>query len=326
MLLEQILIPTAILGGMGILFGAGLAFAGKKLAVKEDERIQKVRDCLPGAGCGACGYPGCDGYAAAVVNDGAPTNRCPVGGAAAAKAISEIMGVAVEESAVRMVATVICRGDDEHCKRRFQYEGLQECRAAFLASGGDKACKYACLGLGSCAKVCPFGAIHVENGLVHIDQSLCMGCKKCIAVCPKNVIRLEPENRRSVLLCRATEKGKDVREACTAGCITCGKCERACKFGAITMVDNLPQVDMEKCVGCLECVKACPTGAMNGDLTARKKATINEDLCVGCTLCTKQCKFDAISGELKGKHTIDAEKCVGCGQCAAKCPKKAITC
>ncbi len=324
-MLEQILIPTALLGGMGVLFGAGLAYAGKKLAVPQDERIDKVRACLPGAGCGACGYAGCDGYAAAVVKEGAATNLCSVGGATAAQQIAAIMGVEADIPSVRMVATVLCRGDNDMCHSRFEYQGLQECRAAFLASGGAKACKYSCLGLGSCERVCEFDAIHVSNGLVHIDPDKCMGCKKCISVCPKNVIRMEPEHLRSVLRCRALEKGRAVRDVCTAGCIACGRCEKNCKFGAITLKDNLPVVDMDKCVGCMECVRVCPTGAMDGDLSKRKKAVIDQDACVGCTLCEKQCKFDAIRGALKEKHSVDTEKCVGCGQCALKCPKKCIT-
>lgn len=100
-----------------------------------------------GAGCGACGYAGCDSYAAAVVQEGAATNLCPVGGAAVAKKIAAIMGKEAEENPVRMVATVLCRGDNDMCHSRFEYQGLQECRAAFLASGGAKACKYSCLGL-----------------------------------------------------------------------------------------------------------------------------------------------------------------------------------
>ena len=112
-MIGEILLPAAILGGMGALFGAGLAFAGKKLAVPVDERIERVRECLPGAGCGACGFTGCDSYAAAVVNDGAPVNCCPVGGAKVAKAIGEIMGVDAGDS-VRMVATVLCQGDKDH--------------------------------------------------------------------------------------------------------------------------------------------------------------------------------------------------------------------
>ena len=234
------------------------------------------------------------------------------------------MGVDGGDS-VRMVATVLCQGDKDHCKIKYEYEGLMECRAMFLASGGDKACKYACLGLGSCARVCEFGAITITDRLVHIDPEKCRGCGKCMEVCPKSVLRMEPYGLRSVLRCRAVEKGKAVRDACTKGCIGCGKCERSCKFGAITMEDNLPVVDMEKCVSCLECVRNCPTGAMTGDLSTRKHAVINQSACVGCTLCARQCKFDAISGALKEKHSIDPQKCVGCGLCAAKCPKKAIT-
>lgn len=324
MMIQDILLPAGVLGSMGVLFGAGLAFASKKLAVPVDARVEQVRECLPGAGCGACGYTGCDSYAAAIVNDGAPVNCCPVGGASTAQRIAEIMGVEAGETR-RLVATVLCQGDSDHCKTKYAYQGLAECRAMFLASGGDKACKYACLGLGSCAKVCEFGAITVENRLVHVDPEKCMGCGKCIEVCPKSVLRLEPYGLRSILRCRAVEKGKAVRDACTKGCIACGKCERSCKFGAITMENNLPVVDMEKCVGCLECVRNCPTGAMTGDLSSRKHAVIDQSACVGCTLCAKQCKFDAITGALKEKHSVDAQKCVGCGLCAAKCPKKCIT-
>ena len=320
----DILLPAGVLGGMGVLFGAGLAFASKKLAVPVDERVEKVRECLPGAGCGACGYTGCDSYAAAVVNEGAPVNCCPVGGEKAAQAIAAIMGVEAGES-TRMVATVLCQGDSDHCKTKYTYEGLMECRAMFLTSGGDKACKYACLGLGSCARVCEFGAITIHDRLVSVDPDKCKGCGKCIEVCPKSVLRLEPYGLLSILRCRAVEKGKAVRDAFQKGCIGCGKCARNCKFGAITMENNLPVVDMGKCVSCLECVRNCPTGAMTGDLTRRKHAVIDQSKCVGCTLCDRQCKFEAITGALKEKHSIDPEKCVGCGQCAVKCPRKCIT-
>lgn len=322
--MNEILIPILAVTMIGLICGVGLAVASHVMAVKEDERFPAIRECLPGANCGACGFTGCDSYAAAVVNDGAPVNCCPVGGAKVAKAIGEIMGVDAGDS-VRMVATVLCQGDKDHCKIKYEYEGLMECRAMFLASGGDKACKYACLGLGSCARVCEFGAITITDRLVHIDPEKCRGCGKCMEVCPKSVLRMEPYGLRSVLRCRAVEKGKAVRDACTKGCIGCGKCERSCKFGAITMEDNLPVVDMEKCVSCLECVRNCPTGAMTGDLSTRKHAVIDQSACVGCTLCARQCKFDAISGALKEKHSIDPQKCVGCGLCAAKCPRKAIT-
>ena len=67
-------------------FGVLLAIASVAFRVQQDERIGLIRAALPGANCGGCGYPGCDGYASGVVNEGAATNRCSVGGAPVAQA------------------------------------------------------------------------------------------------------------------------------------------------------------------------------------------------------------------------------------------------
>ena len=76
--METVLIPVAIVSGLGLIFGIILSYVSVKFEVKADERIEAVRDVLPGANCGACGYSGCDGYAQAVV-DGASITLCPVG-------------------------------------------------------------------------------------------------------------------------------------------------------------------------------------------------------------------------------------------------------
>ncbi len=260
----QIAIPALVLTALGILFGAGLAWAGKVFAVQKDARVEAVRAALPGANCGACGFPGCDGLAAAIAAGEAPANACPVGGAAAASAIAELMGVEAE-AAIPTIATVICQGATDVCRVKYRYEGIQDCRGAALASGGSKACRYACLGLGTCERNCPFGAISMREGIAHIDKVKCTGCKTCVAVCPKNVLRMEPADRVVAVKCRASEKGKAVRDACLAGCIACGRCAKVCPHDAIIMNDNLPTIDYEKCVQCLECAKACPTGAIWGE-------------------------------------------------------------
>ena len=90
---RTIIDPIISLGGMGLIFGAGLAYASQKFAVEVDERVSAIRDILPGANCGACGYPGCDGLASAIVAGEAPVNACPVGGADAAEKIASVMGV-----------------------------------------------------------------------------------------------------------------------------------------------------------------------------------------------------------------------------------------
>ena len=76
--LGQLLKPVLSLGGLSLLFGVGLGVAAKKFAVDQDPKIDLVRDALPGANCGACGYPGCDGLAAAIVAGEAPVDACPV--------------------------------------------------------------------------------------------------------------------------------------------------------------------------------------------------------------------------------------------------------
>lgn len=85
--------PILIFVVMGIVFGVLLVVISKVFAVETDERAVKITEALPGANCGACGYAGCADYADAIVNKGAPMNACLPGGANAAAAIGEIMGV-----------------------------------------------------------------------------------------------------------------------------------------------------------------------------------------------------------------------------------------
>lgn len=61
------LVPFAVLGGLGLLLGLGLAYAAEIFKVEVDERIEKVIELLPGYNCGACGYPGCAGFGEGIV-------------------------------------------------------------------------------------------------------------------------------------------------------------------------------------------------------------------------------------------------------------------
>lgn len=325
--MNGILIATLILGGLGLLFGIILTITSKVFAVPGNPLRDALREALPGANCGGCGYPGCDGLAEALASGVAPIDACPVGGPDLAKKIAAIMGVENSQSDKnRLVAQVICQGGLDRCKTKFQYTGIQDCVAASLVSDGNKACHYACLGLGTCVRACKFDAIHIDEQrmIAVIDTDKCTSCGACVTACPKKVIAMQPEKLPVRLLCRAAEKGKLVADNCKAGCIGCEICFNECKFEAITMKNHLPQIDNEKCVGCMMCAESCPTSAIWGDYDNRLIAQIDKAECIGCTICKKTCQFEAISGERKQPHTI-TEACTGCGECVAKCPKKCIT-
>lgn len=323
--MQNILYAVIVLGGMGLLFGGVLTVASRFFAVPTNPKRDKVREALPGANCGACGFPGCDACADAIASGKASPNACPVGGAPVAAKIGEIMGVEAEKTE-RKVARVICQGDVEHCKTKFNYKGIQDCVAASLVSDGDRACKYACLGLGTCVRACPFDAIHIDERLkiAVVDADKCQSCGKCIDACPRGVLDLQPVSLPVRVQCRAAEEGFLVSDNCRVGCIGCERCAIACKFGAITLVNNLPKFDMSKCTRCMRCYEVCPTHAIWADVDHRLIAEIDKKTCIGCGMCKRTCQFEAVAGELRQKHTITAA-CTGCGECAKKCPKKCIT-
>lgn len=269
--IENILKSVVSLGGLGLVFGAALAYAAKKFAVEVDPRVVQIRDVLPGANCGGCGIPGCDGFAKAVVEGTAAPNGCPVGGPDCAIAVAEIMGVTTD-TLERKRAKVICTGTTDKCKEKYEYIGIQDCVAASLIAGGSKTCDYGCLGLGTCVRACQFDAIEIIDGrIARIIPERCTACGKCIESCPKSVIHMVPFEQAVVITCNNKETGKIVRPKCTVACIACKICVKACPFDAIDFKDNLAFIDYEKCTNCFVCVEKCPTKAIEGRLAVKEE-------------------------------------------------------
>ncbi|MEI3101926.1 MAG: RnfABCDGE type electron transport complex subunit B [Oscillospiraceae bacterium] len=166
--MSSILLAILVLGVLGGIFGAVLAVASK-IYVEVDPKQEAIRACLAGANCGGCGYPGCDGYAAAVAAGEAPTNRCVAGGAECAEKVARIMGVEAG-AAEPMVAFVPCSGTEGHAEKRFNYNGPKDCQAAMLFGGkSNKTCTFACIGLGNCVKACQFGAMEIVDGIAKVN-------------------------------------------------------------------------------------------------------------------------------------------------------------
>ncbi|NLK68723.1 MAG: RnfABCDGE type electron transport complex subunit B [Clostridiaceae bacterium] len=258
--METVLIPVAIVSGLGLIFGIILSYVSVKYEVKADERIEAVRDVLPGANCGACGYSGCDGYAQAVV-DGASITLCPVGGAGLVDSLSEIMGTGGKASE-KMVARVMCNGTWDKVTIKFDYDGILDCRSVSTMAGGPSSCVYGCVGMGCCEKVCAFDAIVVENGLAKVIESKCTGCEKCVAECPKDIIKMVPARSQYAVVCSNEEKGAVARKNCKVACIACRRCVKECPQQAISIVNMRAIIDTSKCDNCGKCVEVCPTNAI----------------------------------------------------------------
>lgn len=255
-----VLLAGIVVGVVGIIVAVLLGIAAEAFKVEVDERVILVREELPGNNCGGCGYAGCDGLAAAIVAGDAKVDQCPVGGAATGAKIAEILGVEATSSE-RKVAFVKCAGTCDKAGRKYNYYGVDDCLKAVVAPGGGaKTCAYGCLGLGSCAKVCDFGAVRIIDGVAKIDPEACKACGKCADACPKRLIDLIPESAlsKSVVECSSQAKGKEVKDACEVGCIGCGVCKKQCEAGAIEIVNNLAVIDYEKCTGCGKCAAKCP--------------------------------------------------------------------
>lgn len=260
----QIIISTLIVSlVLAALLGFLLGVFKKVFHVDADPTESEIRAALPGANCGGCGYPGCDGLAAAIARGEAPVNACTVGGAPVAEAIGKITGK--DATAESLVAVLLCQGSLAVCEPKARYNGVKTCVAAKLSINGTKSCDYGCIGFGDCAAACPFGALSMtEGGLPKVDYAKCVGCGVCVATCPQKIFATVPKDRKgAVTLCsnRSAHKAQVLKD-CRKGCAKCGKCEKVCPKACIRLENGIPVVDYAVCDSCGECVRNCPTGAL----------------------------------------------------------------
>ena len=252
----SVLLAGGIMLALALIFGVLLVVVSNALAVKKDERAEKVEKLLAGSNCGGCGHAGCAQFAAALLKGEASLADCKATPAANKQQIADLLGGG--EVGEETVAVVHCNGGDA-CYNKYDYQGYGDCASCEMLAGGVKACPVGCIGKKTCVNVCPYGAVSVgDEGYSVVDKEKCVSCGVCIQNCPKNLISRIPKSAKVYIACSNHGKGKDVMELCKHGCIGCGICEKTCPEGAIAMKDGLPEIDYSKCVGCLKCVEKCP--------------------------------------------------------------------
>ncbi|MDR2775108.1 MAG: Fe-S cluster domain-containing protein [Tannerella sp.] len=261
-------IAIILLGITGAIAALILFVLSKKFEVKEDPRIARTLEILPGANCGGCGYPGCGGFAVACVKaESLEGLSCPVGGSEVMREIASITGKDTGDT-VSKIAVVRCNGTCEVRPRTNKYDGARNCAIASALYCGETACTFGCLGFGDCVNACTFDAIHInpKTGIAGVTEDKCVACGACVKACPVKIIEMRkkgPKSRRIFVSCMNKDKGGIARKACANACIGCGKCSKECVFDAITMSDNLAYIDDTKCRLCRKCTATCPTGAIH---------------------------------------------------------------
>ena len=260
------------IGGIGLVAAFLLGIASRIFYVPVDPAVQEIAEALPGANCGACGFPGCSSAAKAIAKGKAKPEVCLAGGAEAPLAVAEVLGVTVELKEPD-IARVGCWYNAEKADTKFRYEGVRDCRAAMMLFGGSKVCEIGCVTLGTCVAVCPFDALSLgDKGLPEVNPNLCTGCGICVETCPKRIITLTSQTRRSQHLYRTDECTAPCQRTCPAGInipayisairegnyrraieviketnplpLTCGRvcphpCEDICRLGKVTDPVNI---------------------------------------------------------------------------------------
>jgi Na+-translocating ferredoxin:NAD+ oxidoreductase RNF subunit RnfB len=286
------LVAVISLGAIGAVFGIILGVAGKKFAVEVDPRVEALLQIMPGANCGACGLPGCAAFAEAVVAGTVKPSACAPGGTSLYEKIAAIMGTEVSAYEERKVAQLLCQGGLNHTRMLYRYEGIPDCRAALANFMGPKACKFGCVMQGSCARICPFGAIQMgADGLPVVDYYLCTGCNKCVIECPQQIFKLVGASHLVTVRCVNTEKGKEAKANCSVACIKCKICEKNCPVDAVHVIEvgtgSVAVIDPEKCTNCGICPAKCPTKSieMIPPLSEEVVQEVGAPPDVGCLVC-----------------------------------------
>jgi Na+-translocating ferredoxin:NAD+ oxidoreductase subunit B len=260
---SAVLGSVAILGGVGVTFGALIALANARLRVEEDPRLDDLTDLLPGANCGACGYAGCRAFAEGVLKGVVAPAGCTVMSEFEREDMADYLGVDAG-AAEKRVARLLCAGGSDVAFRKAEYVGIESCGAAVAVGGGGKACTWGCLGFADCAVACDFDAIVMSPfGLPVVDLELCTACGDCVDACPLGLFTIMPAEAPLLVQCKNLLDGDAAENVCSVACTGCKRCVQDAAEGLIHMEHGLAVVNYDLIDQANpKAVERCPTGAI----------------------------------------------------------------
>ncbi|NQU95358.1 MAG: RnfABCDGE type electron transport complex subunit B [Candidatus Omnitrophica bacterium] len=127
---------------------------------------------------------------------------------------------------------------------------------------------------------------------------------------------------------------------CEYGCLGYGDCREACPFGAVKLVDGLPEIDKDKCTACAKCVVVCPRNIISLQKMESKDflyITCNNPSkgaetrkvcpvgCIACGICQKVTDgIFYVENNLAHVRSERIKEIVNPQEVVGKCPTKCI--
>lgn len=236
-------------------------------SLNEDENRKANIKIIPEWNCGRCGTQKCIDFFGKTANEKSDQRKCPF-------EKNEYDGIV--KAAVPTTAIVKCSGTDGIISESFEYKGHGSCRSAIYYYGGQKICRYSCLGFGDCSKICPSGAIRIIKGIASINPEKCNSCGLCIEICPKKVISIIPLD--SAFVACNSPKTQDDNDNCGLGCNGCKTCVQNSMNGEVSIREGSIIVDAKVKGRWDLLVRKCPRSVLKHAYS--KKGFLNNELSI----------------------------------------------
>ncbi len=227
--------------------------------IEEEDRVRKI--CNYGCiGCGeceiACPQDAChivDNYAVIDYSKCAGCDACTI------RCRKKIVIDTYHDltKLKEKVAFVHC-SEGKKAAEIYESKGITTCEQAAKQNQIELGlCTTGCCGLGSCTKVCRYGAITMVDGSAQVDPEKCVGCRDCYLTCPRHIISMVPYSGQKMVACSSIYDYEDKAAVCDGACVGCGDCQANCPNGAIYMKDAHAVIDPDICEDCHMCQYVC---------------------------------------------------------------------